>query len=323
MDIGSVHLKRYVAISCITLLAVFACHAGEQTTAPAPVQLVRKAVQNEVSANTDSSVHFMFKNQRQTAHLSQVKLIVETRDATAGMLVSQDGRPLTPEQMKIENARLDKYVQNPSELNRKRKQEKEDAEHTTRILAALPDAFLYEPDGTQPGTANVGKLGHDLVRLKFRPNPNYKPPSHVEQVLTGMEGYLLIDVAENRIAEINGAIQKEVGFGWGILGHLDRGGRFLVQQADVGDGHWEATRMELSFTGKVLLVKSLNIRSMDIFSDFRPVQHDLTFAQGVELLKKEVAEMHSVGKNKEPKTAEHKRVNQIKTQAEEQPCCNH
>src|SRR5712671_4842335 len=106
MDLGSMHLKRHAAISCMMLLAVFACHAGEQTPAPspAPAQVVRKAVQNEVSANTDSSVHFMFKNQRQTAHLSQLKLIVETRDATAGMLVSQDGHPLTPEQMKAENA---------------------------------------------------------------------------------------------------------------------------------------------------------------------------------------------------------------------------
>jgi hypothetical protein len=47
--------------------------------------------------------------------------------------------------------------------------------------------------------------------------------------------------------------------------------------------------MELGFTGKVLLFKSLNIKSTEIYSDFRPVPSDLTFAQGVELLKKEVA----------------------------------
>ena len=49
--------------------------------------------------------------------------------------------------------------------------------------------------------------------------------------------------------------------------------------------------MDLAFTGKVLLFKSLNIRSNEIYSDFRPVAPNLTFAQAVELLKKEEAEV--------------------------------
>jgi hypothetical protein len=47
--------------------------------------------------------------------------------------------------------------------------------------------------------------------------------------------------------------------------------------------------MELAFTGKILLFKKLNIRSSDIFSDFRPVPNNLSFAQAVDLLKKEAA----------------------------------
>jgi hypothetical protein len=47
--------------------------------------------------------------------------------------------------------------------------------------------------------------------------------------------------------------------------------------------------MELAFTGKILLFKKLNIRSSDIFSDFRPVSNDLSFAQAVDLLKREAA----------------------------------
>src|SRR5581483_9945956 len=158
------------------------------------------------------------------------------------------------------------------------------------ILKALPDAFLYTRDGTQAGRQGLGAPGDELVRLNFRPNPNYNPPSHVEQVLTGMSGHLLVDTTQNRIAEIDGTLSKEVEFGWGILGHLDPGGRFLVQQADVGEHTWEVTHMQLSFTGKVLFVKKIGIHSNDIFSDFHPVPQNLTFAQGVELLKKEAAE---------------------------------
>ena len=165
-------------------------------------------------------------------------------------------------------------------------------------MQALPDAFLYEKDGEQVGKPGVGKEGDELVRLKFRPNPKYDPPTHTEQVLTGMQGYMLIDENKSRLAEIDGTLYKDVGFGWGILGHLDKGGRFVVRQGEVAPNHWDVTQMRLDFTGKVLLFKSLSIKSNEVYSDFRPVPANLTFAQGVELLRKQeetIAENHPNG----------------------------
>jgi hypothetical protein len=316
----------------LAVLAAFAVCATPVPAAPkenapqlSPVELVRQAMHNEVSSNTSSGRHFMFKDTKKTAHLTQVKLLVETVDATAGMLIANDGRPLSADERKQEEARLANYVQNPQELNKKRKQEKEDADHTMRILKALPDAFLYEPDGTEPGTAMIGHPGDELVRLKFRPNPSYDPPTRTEQVLTGMQGYLLIDATEKRLAEINASLVKEVGFGWGILGHLDRGGRFLVEQADVGEHNWEITHMELAFTGKILFVKKLSIQSSDTFSDFHPVPSDLTFAQGVELLKKQANQMNAAAsaKPKGKPTQMKKESSEAKAEAEsKQLCCN-
>jgi hypothetical protein len=288
--------------------------ANAEPPSTAPVELVRQAVQNEVRQNADAHAHFMFKDQRRTAHTWQTKLIVETRDAAAGMMIEQDGHPLSPEQQQAEDARLQNYIHNPEELARKRRQEQEDAERTMKIVKALPDAFLYEADGTEPGSAGVGKPGVTLVRLKFRPNPDYDPPSREEQVLTGMQGHVLIDAAANRIAEIDATLEKQVAFGWGILGHLDRGGRFLVQQGNVNNHEWELTRMELSFTGKILLFKSLAIHSSDVFSDFHPVPPDLTFAQGVDLLRKELAAQQAG-------TAKSRDANAHKPD-QNQTCCN-
>jgi len=301
-------LARLLALLAWSLYPL-AAHAADT-----PADLVRRAVQNEVHQDT-SSAHFMFKDQRKTAHTSQTKLIVETRDAAAGMIIEQDGQPLTPQQQQGEYWRLQDYIKNPDELARKRRQEKEDAERTLKIVKALPDAFLYEWDGTAPGSTSVGRTGADLVRLKFRPNPDYDPPSREEQVLTGMQGHLLVDPTANRIAEIDATLEKQVAFGWGILGHLDRGGHFLVQQANVNNHDWELTRMELSFTGKILLFKGFAIHSSDIFSDFHPVPPDLTFAQGVDLLHKELAsEKENAGKSKSGAN---------KPNQNQATCCNH
>ncbi len=269
--------------------AVFAEPApapGQATPAQVdPVALVRKAVQNELKAS--GSDHFMFRSVKTTAKGSTTKIYVETKDATAGMVIANDGKPLTPEQQQAEEARLQRFVNNPEELRRKRAQEHEDAERSSRIMRAMPDAFLFTYAGEERGTPGIGRLGDPLVKMTFRPNPNYQPPSHVEEVLTGMQGEVLVDAAHYRIASIDGTLFKQVGFGWGILGRLNAGGHFIVHQEDVADNSWEISSMTVSFTGKILLVKNLLIQSTEVFSGFKRVSSDLSFAQGIELLKKE------------------------------------
>jgi hypothetical protein len=278
--------RSAVAVSLLAL--AYLAQAGQTPSLP-PAELVRATVQNEVKASQTPSAKHMFVSVKETPRGSQTKLYCETRDAMAGMAIAYDRKPLTAQQRQAEDARLDQIANDPAELAKKRQREKEDADRVGRIVRAMPDAFLFEYDGTEPGKSGVGKPGDELVRLKFRPNPSYEPPSRVEQVLTGMEGTLLIDANRRRIARIDGTLFKDVGFGWGILGHLDKGGHFLVEQSDVGDGAWDMARMSLALTGKILIFKRLDFRSTETYSDFRPVPNDLTFAQGVELLKKHEA----------------------------------
>jgi hypothetical protein len=273
----------------ILLLAASSFAGQPATVSPSqdPAALVRKAVQNEIKTAHDDTAHFLFRGTRTTPKGSTTKLYVETKEATAGLVVAYNGKPLTPEQRRAEEARVERFVNNPEELRKKREKEREDAERTLRIVRALPDAFVFEYAGEEPGSDGIGRTGDPLVKLQFRPNPRYQPPSRVEEVLTGMQGHVLIDAVHYRIASIDGTLFKDVRFGWGILGHLDRGGHFLVQQQEVGDDFWEISNMSLSFTGKILLVKNLSIISTEIFSGFKQVPSDLTFAQALELLKKE------------------------------------
>ena len=249
------------------------------------LKLVRDAVANEVAANSNSTKH-MFRARKQTSQGSQTKLYVETRDAMVGMTIAFNDRPLAPQDIQTEERRLEGLAGNPEQLRRKHSQEQDNAERTLRIVKALPDAFLYQYDGEESGEAS-GDGGRQLVRLRFRPNPAYQPPTHAEQVLVGMQGFLVIDPTTRRLARIDGTLFKEVAFGWGILGHLDKGGHFLVEQRDIGNGCWEVSRMSLNLTGKILLFKSLAMKSDEVFSDFRPVPNGITFAEGVEMLKAE------------------------------------
>jgi hypothetical protein len=265
----------------------FAGQPAAISAAHDPAELVRKAVENEIKASNDDTIHFLFRGVKTTPKGSTSRIYIETKDVTAGLITGYNGNTLPPEQRKQEEERVERFVDNPEELQKKHQQERDNAEHTMRIVRAMPDAFLFEYAGEEQGSNGTGRVGEPLVKLKFQPNPRYEPPSHVEDVLTGMQGYLLVDAIHYRIAKIDGTLFKEVAFGWGILGHLDRGGQFVIQQQDVGDDLWEISSMTLNFTGKILLFKTLAISSTEVFSGFKRVPADLTFAQALELLKKE------------------------------------
>jgi hypothetical protein len=253
-----------------------------------PGELVRLAVANDVAASNHPGILHMFRSHKQTPRLSQTRIYVETTDALAAMLTAINDQPLTAEQQQSETNHLAWLVNNPDQLRKKRSREKEDEQRTMQILKALPNAFLYQYAGSEKSGAGPDEAD-PLVKLTFAPNPAYSPPSRLEQVLAGMQGYLLVDTKARRLARIDGTLFREVSFGWGIIGHLDKGGHFLVEQADLGlgDGSWGITEIKLSVTGRLLLFKALNMVSDEVLSDFRKMPANLTFAQGVEMLKTE------------------------------------
>lgn len=273
------------------LLVATSALPAQEAKAPelAPGDLVRLSVANEVAAANQRDVLHMFRSRKQTPKGSQTRLYVETTDALAAMLVALNDQPLNAQQQQAEADHLAWLMNTPEQLHKKRAREKEDEERTLRIVKALPDAFVYEYAGSESSAAGLGEAGDHLAKLNFKPNPAYSPPSRVEQVLAGMQGYLLVDTKVRRLAKIDGALFREVSFGWGIIGHLDQGGHFIVQQADLGlgDGAWGITEINLNVTGRLLLFKSLRMVTDEVLSDFRKMPENLTFAQAVEMLKTE------------------------------------
>jgi len=277
--------RKVMVLVVVVVSALVLATRPPDSVSLTPAGLVRKTVDHEIAASKITTVNHMFVSRKQTARGSQTRMYIETTQAIAGMTIANDDKPLSVADEKNEQERLDALIRDPAELARKRARQQEDAERIRRIVSAIPDALLFEDDGIEYGRDGVARAGTELVRLKFRPNPNYDPPTHVEEVLTGLEGTILIDPKQLRIARIDGTLGKEVGFGWGILGHLDKGGRFLVEQSDLNDGTWDTSRMVLRFTGRILFFKHLDIQSDEVYRNYHVVPSNLTFAQGIEMLR--------------------------------------
>jgi len=288
---GLLKAGQIIAFAIVASMTATTTISAQDSKTPemSPDELVRATVANEVAAANHPNALHMFHSRRQTTKGAQTRIYVETQDALAAIVIALNDQPLTAQQQQAETNHLAWLMNNPDQLRKKRAREKEDEERTMRIVKALPDAFRYEYAGTENGKTGLGVSGSQMVKLKFVPNPDFSPPSRVEQVLEGMQGEVLIDKAAGRIARIDGSLFREVTFGWGIIGHLDKGGHFLVQQADLGlgDGAWGITEVSLNITGKILLFKGLKLESDEVLSDFHKMPENLTFAQAVEMLKAE------------------------------------
>ena len=271
------------AAGCCLLLAAV---AAQQTPAAAPQvsaqELVRRAIANEDKASQEH-VRLLYRLRTENAKAGAItKELAETNEGVVARLIAVNDKPPSAEQRQSDDDRLQKLLSDSQTRAAKRKQQKDDEERTTRMVKALPDAFLYEYDGFEPG-----KNGQQLIRLKFKPNPKYEAPNRELQVYYGMEGKMLVDPGEERLVRIQARLFKGVNFGWGILGHLDPGGQFEVEQSRVDGDRWEVTAMRLRFTGKIMLFKSLNVDQHETAFDYRRAPDDLNLAQGIEFLKKQ------------------------------------
>ena len=271
-------------VAAWALSMVLSAAAAQQASPPAAPQisaqeLVRRAIANEETPSHEK-VRLLFRLRTETARNGVItKQMVETNDGVVARLIAVNGKPPSAEDRKRDDDRLQTLANDPQARAAKQKQQKEDEERTDRMVKALPDAFLYEYDGTEPGSHGA------LIRLKFKPNPKYDPPTRELQVYQGMQGAMLIDAANQRLVTIKAQLFRSVNFGWGILGRLDPGGQFEVSQSRVNGERWEVTEMRLRFTGKILLFKSLNINEHETASDYRRAPDNLTFVQGIEFLK--------------------------------------
>jgi len=254
---------------------------------PNPADLVRKAVRNENQPESDKT-HYTYRLIKKKPDRTEIREMIETDQGVIGRLLIVNGKPLSPADRAKEDARLQRLIDDPQQLAQKQKSQKEDDRRTRNMVNALPDAFLYEYAGV-----TTEEPWGELVNLKFKPNPNFDPPQRETMVYRGMQGTMAIAVPSYHIAKIQAHLFRDVSFGWGILGHLDQGGRFIVEQKPVvatNGTHWEPSHMVLDFTGKALLFKTIRINDDDTTIDYRPVQ-DMTVAQAVDLLKKRDGEI--------------------------------
>ena len=263
------------------LLFSWAGAALGQPAALTPTQaqaLVERALATEVRTARDLSHPMRYRLRKSSPRLTTTKEIAETHDGDVARLVAIDDQPLSQAEEQREEARLDALFSDPGRQRHRKQSEESDTGIVLKLLRMLPQAFLYEYEGV--GQGSVGAV----EKFRFRPNPDFSPPDLETQALTAMIGELWIDAAQERVTRLEGHLQQDTNYGWGILGKLDKGGWIVLEQADVGAGQWRIARFQIKMELRILF-KTKNFDSVQEMTQYAPIPASLDYQQAIQMLR--------------------------------------
>jgi hypothetical protein len=266
--------RLWLAAGLLTVAQGILCAHSQSSTPPIQAaQLVREVVYNELHDH-DSHGYWRYWIERHTSKESRLDEQVETAEGPIARLNLTNGRSPDAQEKQAEQTRINRLLNSPEELARHRQQYAEDEKRIGRIVALLPDAYLYEYDGEENG----------CHRLRFQPNPNYLAHSIEARIFHAMSGTLWVDARMKRMARLDGRLGENLEFGYGILGRLYKGGWFQLRRTQVSASDWKTERLEVHMNGRALVFKSIAHETSEIRGGFVPVPAGLNLAQGIALL---------------------------------------
>lgn len=265
-------LYRVVALALCgaASLAPIRAHAEKQDARV----LVQSIVTNELAEDAKDHSRWMFRDANKVRGKSTVKLVVQTPEGDISKTIEINGRPLTPQQKKDDQQRMHRFVIDPGVRQKQKQNQQQDDKKATAMTRMLPDAFLW---------TKTGESGDD-VTLAFKPNPKFNPPTREARVFAAMKGTMVVDAKQKRIKSLKGTLEKNVDFGFGLLGRLQKGGTFEVERQEIGPGIWDITTTHIHIRGHALIFKSINEQQDEVTSDYKPAPKSITLAEAAKML---------------------------------------
>jgi hypothetical protein len=244
----------------------------EPSYTPTAGELVSAIIANELS-DREQLRKWIFMIEKQAGKQTLTEVQVETKDGPLFRLLAIDGAALSADQRQQDDARIDRLMKDPRPLLKLKQAEDEHEVKLQRLMSLMPQAFVYEYDGVE----------ENLVRIKFRPKPDYVPPTYEARVIHSLAGTVLINAQQKRLAKVTGQLMSRVDFGYGLLGRIDSG-TVELGRVEVGPLQWKTAFINIHFSGRAVIFKTISKEQYERRSDFRAVSGELNLTDAKDML---------------------------------------
>ena len=270
-------MQLRTSILALTLVLCATVPLCAQDPSTDPQAYVHRIANVELAAHSNPVPRWRYRLEKRNASGTTTREIVETQQGLIARVLTINGRPLTPDVERNEQARLRALASDPAQLKKKLAGQDRDRQRVMKMIRALPNAFLYTYEGR-----SSGDFGEE-VKLSFKPDPHFSPDALETQIFRSMAGTLRIAVKQQRLIELNGKLISDVSIGLGIVGKIEKGGTLLLAQSEIAPGSWEVTTLDLNVTGRALF-RHLDVSVFEKATDFKPVSSKLSVAQAIDVL---------------------------------------
>jgi hypothetical protein len=237
-------------------------------------QIVRKVVGNELYYADHDHTSWMYRDDYRSPSKDLVKLVIQTHQGNLSQIILDHGLPPSPQVHQQDLRRIHQIVTDPSLRAQMRRNAAHDDQQATDLLKMLPDAFVWTIDSRANGQ----------IKLSYRPNPNFSPPSMSSRVLAAMSGTMTVDEKQMRLEDLFGRLTQPVEFAWGLLGKINAGGTFEVLRSEIAPDEWQITETHVHISGHALFFKNIGDQEDEVTSDYHLVPDSTTLAQAEQML---------------------------------------
>src|SRR5262245_28779844 len=186
-------------------------------------------------------------------------------------LVAKDGKPLSADDQRKENERVQKriakYQEEKAHKEKKEEKAKEEGKDDKDPDEPGIEVFLRACQFVNPRRERF--RGQDVLVFDFEGNPEYKPKKLVERVVQQLAGVVWVDEKGHDVARLEAYFVKDIRFGGGLLANLQKGTSFVFEQAFVNEEVWLPTYEEAHIGARFLLLKGFKVNEVTRYSDYR------------------------------------------------------
>ena len=206
--------------------------------------------------------------------------VVEASDGNITRLVQHNGQALTPAENEGDLERLRQYVES-GDLRKKEKDEKRNQAIGFELIHAMPRAMLYT---LTPGQPQLPEHDRSQIVLDYVPNPQFRPTTTAEGLLSGISGRLWIDAADHHLVRLEINIMRNLDLAFGLLARVYPGGTVEYDQRRIGEGVYAYSHIRLHLRLRELMVKTVPYDADLTATDIEVLSPVPTAAQAVEVL---------------------------------------
>jgi hypothetical protein len=186
-------------------------------------------------------------------------------------LVKKDGKVLSEEEQKKEQARVLKEIEMLQKEAEKKEKKDEKAEEKGKDPEGdeevSMETFLRACQFVNPRRERF--RGADVLVFDFEPNVEFKPHTLMEKIITKLGGVIWIDEKALDVARLDAFFVGDVKIAGGLLANVEKGTRIILEQEFVNNEVWLPTYQEVHVDVKFLMVKGIRADESTRYSDYQ------------------------------------------------------